>query len=321
MTSVSHNPQRTARSAFSRIRRVISACSLPDISIWEIVAERIPLFIPADEYLLICPAAHMADFTFRTPAAWTIVDDNFFSEVYGYSAIEDMAIGANQRRAGWLLQQFVKMNACADPRLQPDDLVLIWDADTIPLRPLSFVDEHTGVIQYYHSREHHMPYFETIRRMMGIEAFASRSFIAQCFATRVAWARELIAHIEQRSGGSYIEHIVRSLPGRSESEFSEYEAMGTWNLTHHPDQMAFAKHRRWTRNGARWIGHRPEDPVASLLLRKMALRYDYVAVEKWQKHTLRPLFSLVSRFLSSEGIHSLPDDIVPQPMSERISQP
>jgi hypothetical protein len=236
----------------------------------------------------------MAEFTFRTPPEWTIAADETFGNGYDLAAIHALAKGANKRRAGWLLQQFVKINACVDPALTPEDLVLVWDADTIPLRPLSFIEEGTGRIQYYHSRENHTPYFETIRKILGIEAYATRSFIAQCFATRVEWAREMIRDIEQRSPGNYIEYIVSSLPGISAAEFSEYESMGNWNLQHHSNQIAFTSRRHWTRNGARWIGHNPNLPLAALLLRLLAVRYDYVAIEKWQKHHLRPLAAFAS---------------------------
>ena len=278
------------RPQVSRIRRLISACSLPDIAVWALVAKQVPICIEADEYLLICPAEHKEEFALRTPEEWTIAEDETFGRGFGREIIQQMAKGSNRRRAGWLLQQFVKINACADPGLAATDLVVIWDADTIPLRSLQFVDGVSGAIRYYHSSEHHAPYFETIRRALGIDTFAGCSFIAQCFATKAAWAREFVQHLEQRSGTGYMEHIVSSLPGVSESEFSEYETMGTWNLHHHRDEIVFVKNGCWTRNGARWIGHDPEDAIARFLLRLMALRYDYVAVEKWQP-ALRSLFN------------------------------
>ena len=318
MTFKNRNIRPTIHTPSTRLRRLVSACSLPDIAIWELVSRQVPLYISADEYLLICPPADLAEFSSRTAKGWTIVDDESFCQGYGHSKIQEIAHGTNRRRAGWLLQQFVKINACADPTLQADDLVLIWDADTIPLRIIDFIDEETGVIRYYHSQEHHMPYFETIQRDLGIAGSAGLSFIAQCFATRAGWAREFIDHIEQRAGMNYIEHIVRSLPGKSESEFSEYETMGTWNLTHHADQIAFTQRGRWTRNGARWIGHNPQDALARFLLRLMALRYDYVAVEKWQ----RPLRSVFrpQRDLSSYEKY-VRDEMHAQPMKERMSQP
>ena len=287
--TTNHQPRYANSSSSSQIRRVISACSRPDITTWAIVAKQVLLCIPASEYLLICPSSDIAEFSSCTPAAWTIVDDESLCRGYGYAEIHEIATGTNQHRTGWLLQQFLKINACADPLLEANDLVLIWDADTIPLRLLRFSDEHNRVIQYYHSREHHTPYFETIQRILNINTFAASSFIAQCFATRVSWTREFIDYVEQRSGGSYIQHIVRFLPGVCDPEFSEYETLGTWNLTYHADQIAFIKDRRWTRSGARWIGHEPEDAITRWLLRLSALRYDYVAVEKWQR-SLRPSF-------------------------------
>ncbi|WP_195530580.1 DUF6492 family protein [Phocaeicola vulgatus] len=65
------------------------------------------------------------------------------------------------QRSGWFLQQFIKMAFSLSPYCKCD-YYLSWDADTIPLRRLSFFrDEHPLFSQ---KQERHIPYFETLFR-------------------------------------------------------------------------------------------------------------------------------------------------------------
>ena len=52
--------------------------------------------------------------------------------------------GANAGQAGWYFQQFLKMAACTLQNIAPH--YLIWDADTIMLRTMSFFDDDGEVL-------------------------------------------------------------------------------------------------------------------------------------------------------------------------------
>ena len=162
----------------------------------------------------------------------------------------------------------------------------------------NFVETGTGRLVYYHGTEYHLPYFETIRKLLGNERETGFSFIAQCMPLRVGWAREMIAGIEARFAIPYEEAVLGLLPGVSGSEFSEHETLGSWIWQHHRNDIVIRERNRWLRSGARWFGKDLESLKSIVIFRLLALHYDYVAVEKWCRPVTlkRILRYLVKRF-------------------------
>ena len=281
--------------ANDRLRRVVSVCELKDIAAWRIASRQITRHIAAQEYHLICPDAQLAEFQRASHPAWEILGESGFWANCHPDMIRAKVVGSNADRVHWLFQQFIKINAVCDSGLNDEDLVLIWDADTVPLRPIGFVDAGSGKLCYYHGTEHHCPYFETIERLLGFGKVSAKSFIAQCLPVRVLWVREVVREIQRRAGTPYVETILGLLPGLSGSEFSEYETIGSWILRHHRDEMIFRPRNRWLRGGLRFFGADPSGIRASLLMRLLAFHYDFVAIENWY----RPItFHRIARALS-----------------------
>ena len=265
------------------LRRVISVCELKDIAAWRIASRQIARQIAAREYHLICPDAQLAEFQRASHPAWVILGESGFRANCQLDLIRARVAGRNADRVHWLFQQFIKINAVCDGGLDDGDLVLIWDADTVPLRPLEFVDAGSGKVCYYHGTEHHRPYFETLERLLGFGKMSGESFIAQCLPVRVRWVRELVREIQHRFGTPYVEAVLGLLPGHSGSEFSEYETIGSWVLRHHRDEVMFRSANRWLRGGLRLLGPDPSGIRATLVMRLLAIRYDFVAVENWHR--------------------------------------
>jgi hypothetical protein len=300
MTEAQVDPSLHRAGTSETLRRITSTCISRDIEVWRAVQCRVLDRIDAKEYLLICPAREIGQFRARSARAWTICAEEDFCTEYDRQQIDSLARGETIARRGWLLQQFLKINACADPALADDDAVLIWDADTIPLRRIRFSAED-GKLLYYYSPEYHAPYFETIGKLLGSGNSNRPSFIAQCFPTRVRWARGLVQALRDPASGSYVETVMRSLEGQNPSEFAEYETMGAWNLMHHADEMGHAA-GVWCRGGAKWIGKRPSGIYVSLMLRLLAARYDYIAVENWQQTHLSNALSALARAARSPRV-------------------
>ncbi len=213
-----------------------------------------------------------------------------------------MVKGCNAGRVHWLYQQFLKINAIIDSDLDDDSIVVIWDADTVPLRKISFTEDHGGRLLVYPGSERHTPYFKTIEALLGGGVFADFSFIAQCLPVRAGWVRGLVKEIERRSGAPYVDAVLRILPGGSGSEFSEYETIGTWIWRHHRDGIMVRERNRWLRNGAALFRGRLGAWPADALFRLLSCRYDYVAIEKWRRPvTLARILSYLSRKLKSRN--------------------
>lgn len=267
----------------NRIKLLISVCEIRDIGVWRISSGRIIRHIDSDAYLLICPDSQVADFKSASDPRWEIVPESRYAERVDPESIRRLVIGANIGRVHWLFQQFLKIEAVLASGLGSDDVVVIWDADTVPLRGICFSESAGGPLAAYHGRERHEPYFETIEKLLGIHRAAGPSFIAQCMPLRAGWVREMIAEIEVAFSTPFPEAVLRLLPGRSGSEFSEYETLGAWALERRANGIGFKRANRWLRSGRRLLGDNPSRLRLFLVLGGLSWFYDFVAIEKWSR--------------------------------------
>lgn len=273
-------------TANTQLKRVISVCELRDIRVWKVASEKIVRHIAAESYWLVCPDSQIERFREATHPSWEVVGEDAFTRDCTVAMIRDRVIGANVQRVHWLFQQFVKINAIARSGLEDDDIVVIWDADTIPLRDIQFVEAGTGKLLCYHGTERHVPYFQTMEALLGFGRVVDVSFIAQCLPLRVGWLSELLAEMEDRSGLSYSEAVLSCLPGLSGAEFSEYEMIGTWMFRHHAESVDFKKCNRWIRQGSSYFPEDLTSCVARALFSMLAMRYDFVAIESWKRESI-----------------------------------
>ena len=271
-----------ATAAAARVKRVFSVCEAKDIRVWKIASERIVRHIASDSYQLVCPDSQTAIFLEATHPAWEITGEDQFTGDCTLEMIRGRVVGENVHRVNWLFQQFVKMNAIARSGLGDGDRVVIWDADTVPLRDIGFTDAETGNPLCYHGREHHLPYFKTLEALIGFGRMAEVSFIAQCLPLRVGWLREMLAEIESRAGCPYAEAVLACLPGESGAEFSEYETIGSWMLRNHAESVSFREPNRWLRGGSSIFPRDLSGWVSRILFRLLSCRYDFVAIENWK---------------------------------------
>ncbi len=254
--------------------RVVSVACLKDIETWAHTAPKVLAHIASRQYLLITPDQDVSAFRRATPSQFAIEPESRYLRGHSSDSIRNRLPEKVRHRAGWYLQQFVKLEACKLD--DPSATALIWDADTVPLKNLNFQDAQ-GRLNYYSASEHHKPYFDTITKLLGLNQFASHSFVAQCLPVKAVWVHELFAAI----GGArrdWIDMVLAAVEGHDISEFSEYETLGNFIFAHHPREVAFAD-RDWLRTGNSSVGS-----IASLSrgkARKLARRYDFVSFENW----------------------------------------
>ncbi len=254
----------------------ISVCRAADLPTWEVAARRVLACIDARRHRVIVPDAEVEQFRRHMPARFEVVGESPY-----VAGIAELIVGnlppEARPRAGWDVQQFIKLRALAE--LAADDIAVVWDADTVPLRPLSFVAAD-GRLVHWKSGEHHPPYFATIERLLGMPKAVDHSFVAQCLAIRGRWMREFVELVEQRHGRPWLEAVIGSIDFREASGFSEYETLGTFMAHSHPDEIV-ATDGRWLRAGRRRIGaaRNVERAWARLLLRGL----DFAAFESWDQ--------------------------------------
>lgn len=260
---------------------MICVCCLRDAATWRVASQYIFNNIQASHYKVIVPDSEVDQFREITPSNFDIIRESIYKAIFS-DKLRSFLGDTNRNQYGWYLQQFIKLAALND--CKENQIALIWDADTVPIKKLNFISQE-GKLIYYKSDEFHKPYFATIDRLLGLNKIVSFSFIAQNFVIRSAWMHEFAERLENKFQLNWIEALLQAIDFNEGNGFSEYETLGTFLTHYHYDQIEFTD-KEWLRLGNSTIGH-----IAFLnkrsITRKLS-RYDFVSFEKWDR--IRPYF-------------------------------
>ena len=258
------------------IDEVISVCSIKDIDVWTVAAKKIVQFIAAKQYTVIVPDAQVQMFAAVTKAPYQVKPESLFVGNLK-EKISRTLTSENQDRVGWYLQQFVKISVVLthDDR----DVVLIWDADTVPLKKLEFINS-SGRFIYYKGDEYRKSYFDFIERALGLKRTQNFSFIAQSLILKVSWARELTNALAQSAQLPWIEAALSFLDKAEPAGFAEFETLGTWIWNHHHDEILISE-RPWYRNGLSLVGNPLK--LSQSVWNGLAKSYDFISFEGWDE--------------------------------------
>mgnify|MGYP001767213401 CR=1 FL=1 len=185
--------------------------------------------------------------------------------------------GQKRSRAGWYLQQFLKMSACRLPGIS--DHYLIWDADTVMLRPIQFLNEKNQAL-IKPSTEYHQPYFDTYFKLLGKTRSVDFSFISEHFLIKSRYMQELLDAIADHttSQSHWVWKVMASIDPQhlSGAGFSEFETYGNFVNTVHPGAFAL-RPLKTIRYGARKFG-----PIPNRYdLYRLSLSCAYASFESW----------------------------------------
>ncbi len=148
--------------------------------------------------------------------------------------------GANPDRAGWYFKQ-IAIFAYA-MRADSAERYLVWDADTIPLREMSFFDGE-GKPSSTRKVEHLLPYFATLRSFLGDRETGGFLFIAEHMMFDTDIVRSLVGDAmkgESYSGEAFGRRVMCSIADENLAwaGFSEYETYGNYATARFPDRIA-----------------------------------------------------------------------------------
>lgn len=168
-----------------------------------------------------------------------ILDENKLVPGLSFESVASlMRKRCDWKNYGWYLQQFLKMGFALSSYAKKQ--YLIWDADTFPLKPLSFYENGKFLITA--KTEYHIPYFKTIHKLLNLDKTADYSFIAEHMIIDVNIMRNLTDAIMQSDvpGSTWYEKIIQALDVKEEDKFSkfafsEFETYGTFCLQYHPN--------------------------------------------------------------------------------------
>ena len=256
------------------IDEVISVCSAKDLDVWTVASKNIVQFIPAARYTVIVPDSQVDLFASVTCAPYQVKPESSFVGNIKERIAQTLS-AENQDRVGWYLQQFVKISAILAHDDQ--DIVLIWDADTVPLKSLEFIDQN-GRLIYYKGSEFRKSYFEFIERALGLKRNQDFSFIAQSLVAKVVWVRELFQFLESKTQKPWPEAVLAFLDPKEPAGFAEFETMGTWFWQNHRSEMVISD-RPWQRNGLSLVGSPLKFSQSTWL--GLSKSFDFVSFELW----------------------------------------
>lgn len=182
-----------------------------------------------------------------------LIDENKMLEGLDFSAVRKALkahLGINL--TGWYFQQFLKMGFSLTSYAKED--YLVWDADTVPLNILLFIDKDKRYL-FMPKTEHHVPYFSTIDKLFDAPKKADYSFISEHMIFNVKIMRELIAKIGQAeisgcpNGALWFEKCIYAIQPGVLQGFSEFETYGTYCLNYYPYIFRLRKFRTFRRGG------------------------------------------------------------------------
>jgi len=219
-------------------------------------------------------------------------------------------ISGSNKRAGWYFQQFLKMSYAL---MCHDNYYLIWDADTLPLNHISFINNSDKLL-FTMKTEYHKPYFDTINNLFGYHKAINKSFIAEHMIIDKNIMRELINDIEKNTkliGKSFYEKIMRAIDMDEiqGSGFSEFETYGTYVLNNYRNRYQL-RELRTCRNAKIILGEIPNEELLDWAKKS----YDIISLENsmislpfltnvTHKRRIRRVFSM--KFLNYFGTINL----------------
>lgn len=193
----------------------------------------------------------------------------------------------DHKRAGWYLQQFIKMSYSY---ICTDDYYMGWDSDTVPVRKIKMFD---GTRPYFDMKtEYHKPYFETIYKLLGLKRVVNKSYISEHMVFNRSLMQELIKEIEQNKsipGEKFYEKIINSIDIKylKKSGYAEFETYGVFVSNKYPDKYIF---RDWysLRRGAFYF---TTPLLDKRIIDWIAKDYHAISFEKSHIQTTKNIFS------------------------------
>jgi hypothetical protein len=205
------------------------------------------------------------------------------------------ARGLPAARAGWYFQQFLKLGMSVLADLA--EHYLVWDCDTVALRPLAFFTAEGRVLVNPQHLPLHTPYYTLLTQLWGVSQQRDFSFIAEHLVMRKTYVQEMLKELRAKSppAAAWPEIILAAIgdEGLGHSGFSEFETYGNWVLASYPEHFEI-RPLKSMRFGGRRFG---AIPSRADLFALMVTGHAYATFEIWDKHPHK-----LSQFLRKCGI-------------------
>lgn len=253
---------------------LISCCIARDLDIWSYSSAALRLKVRADKFITVVPRKDKYKFETQNNEKFKIVCDEEVLSERQYRHIASKF--PNKDDFGWYLQQFIKLEMMRKYAIEGYN-VIIWDADTIPLKSITFFKKNQ--LHLFKGNEHNQPYFDTIYKILGIMPEYSGSFVAQSIAADAEMITDFFDTISPDCPEIWIEKVLHHLNASDSRAFSEYETLGAFLMYKYKERVVIRK-ARWIRSGAILFGTPQKYKKWKFFL--VLLGYWHITFEHWQ---------------------------------------
>jgi hypothetical protein len=266
---------------------VITLCNLAHIDVWKLTSELLPKQIEANSFRVYVPFEEIELFSKITPSVFDVLPQNKYGHEYFESLSQACSLANNAERFGWYLQQFLKIEILL---ASPEDNLVIWDADCVPLKPITTFNSTGDPVYMLASNEYNEAYFKNIERLLGITRVQDFSFVIPSFPIKKLWLLALVEELSERSGQNFWwESIISSTDFSLRSGFSETETIGSWVANKYPGQWSTYP-GIWERRGQKEFGYARNFSVEKLLSDTRKSSLDIVSFENWDVRGMKLVY-------------------------------
>jgi hypothetical protein len=243
--------------------QIVSTCLARDLPVYRFTYQSLRRHIPRSEIHLITKKEDFPKFREACGPELILWDESELVPQMSLGELREMPLHFFPKGAGWYFQQFLKyafVNVSNE-----DEYYLIWDADTVLLRPIEFFTPE-GKPFYTTATEHHIPYFETYQALFGTKAERDFSFISQHQVINKIILRDMLSKIESRypTKKGWAWAIMENLRGDGSNLFSEYETYGHYMKSTYPKTFE-VRDLKWTRKGGELAGNPPREKKLEIM--------------------------------------------------------
>lgn len=257
-------------------------CNSEHLQVWVRTSYLLSVHVPADRYLVYVPADQVDIFSEVSHPGTVVLPQEALAVSYLERLNESVSSAGMGHRLGWYLQQYNKIEALTR---QDCDLVVIWDADCVPVRPQKLLTAD-GLLTFMHAAEYHHEYFAMIERLLNIRRVQHQSFVIPGFPIRRQWINEFLRDVSEMNAGlPWWEALIRSTDFSMIGAFSETETLGTWMANTYPDGWATCD-MPWERYGRSRFGDVRKYSASDLV--QLGAKHDLgiISFENWDKRTM-----------------------------------
>ena len=185
--------------------------------------------------------------------------------------------GMPERRF-WYYQQFLKM-AFAYSDYCKKNYYLIWDADTVPLKPIDFF-KNDKVYLTISQDEYNNTYFDNIRILLNNINIYKHSFISQHLMVNKNIMCNLISELGNKD--NWCTNVMNKVKGNRKSVFSEYETYANYVLSRYPEYYEV--------RSLKWFRHCKEIINYYKSIDSLSKYYYFISFEKNKVHFMKKIY-------------------------------